>query len=189
MLEVLVNCGAPQHGSQGKDTREPEYRYAYKKGLCDRDPTALLEVTLPRSKPRPAVALKDLPALIKAIDGYGGDAVTKYALQLLDADVAAICELIGATWAEIDMAAAVWIVPESNEEKRPWRSCRSAEPPSARHPGTTQDDKRRQALHLRVRQEEPAHQQEHDFIRFVSPRLSSRDVRAWLPLNREHADK
>ena len=118
VLEALVKRGAPSMASKARTLVSQTYRYAYKKGLCDRDPTALLEVTLPPSKPRPAVPLKDVPALLSKIEGYGGHPVTKLALQMLMRSWLRVEELLKAEWPEFDMEAGVWIVPESRMKKK-----------------------------------------------------------------------
>ncbi len=118
VLEALIARGAPSMAAKVKTLVAQTYRYAAKKGLCDRNPTVLLEVELPASKRRPAVALKDIPALMRSIDGYGGHPVTKHALQLLMRTWLRVEELLGAEWSEIDMAAAVWTVPLARMKKK-----------------------------------------------------------------------
>jgi integrase len=111
VLEAIAGRGAPSMADKALTLVNQTYLYAIKKGLCARNPAVTLSVTLPESKPRPAVALEEVPALIKAIDGYGGDAVTKLGLKLMLHTFLRTSEMIGAEWSEFDMAAAVWIVP------------------------------------------------------------------------------
>jgi integrase len=91
------------------------FRYGVATGRCERDPAPDLRGALTPHKGRhqAAVMPEELPALLRAIDGYGalGDQLTGYALRLLALTFVRTGELIGATWDEIDLDAAVWIIP------------------------------------------------------------------------------
>lgn len=93
------------------------FRYGVATGRCERDPAPDLRgaLTPHKGKHQAAVKLEELPALLRAIDGYGviGDTLTCYALQLLALTFVRTSELIGAEWSEIDMEGAMWIVPAS----------------------------------------------------------------------------
>jgi integrase len=84
-------------------------------GSCERDPAPDLRgaLTPHKAKHQAAVTMEDLPALLRAIDGYGtlGDTLTGYALQLLALAFTRTSELIGAEWSEFDMDGATCIVP------------------------------------------------------------------------------
>ena len=62
----------------------------------------------------------ELPALLRAIDGYGGlgDKMTGYALRLLALTFVRTGELIGADWDEIDLEGATWIIPAARMKMR-----------------------------------------------------------------------
>ncbi len=91
------------------------FRYGIATGRCERDPSRDLRGALTPHKARhqAAVTPEELPALLRAIDGYGelGDRLTGYALRLLALTFVRTGELIGATWEEIDTEGATWIVP------------------------------------------------------------------------------
>jgi integrase len=91
------------------------FRYAIATGRCERDPAPDLRgaLTPHRKKHQPAVKPEELPALLRAIDGYPaiGDGQTALALRLLCLTFVRTNELIGAEWAEIDIDAGIWIVP------------------------------------------------------------------------------
>ena len=91
------------------------FRYGVAIGRCGRDPSTDLRGALTPHKGRhqAAVTPDELPALLRAIDGYGelGDKLTGYALRLLALTFVRTGELIGATWNEIDVDGATWIVP------------------------------------------------------------------------------
>ena len=81
VLEDISGRGAPSMADKARALVNQTFRYAINKGLCAHNPAATLSVTLPDAKPRPAVALTELPNLISSIEGYGGDAVTKLGSQ------------------------------------------------------------------------------------------------------------
>ena len=91
------------------------FRYGVATGRCERDPSRDLRGALTPHKGRrqAAVTPDELPALLRAIEGYGelGDKLTGYALRLLALTFVRTGELIGATWDEIDADNATWIVP------------------------------------------------------------------------------
>jgi integrase len=63
---------------------------------------------------------EDVPALLRGIAEYGkiGDRQTVLALRLLALTFVRTGELIGATWDEIDMDDATWIVPAERMKMR-----------------------------------------------------------------------
>lgn len=97
------------------------FRYAISNGLADTDPTYALRDALirPSHKPRAAITdRKDLGGLMRAIDGFHGQAVTRIALQLLAVLVQRPGELRQALWAEFDLESAVWTVPAGRMKMR-----------------------------------------------------------------------
>jgi integrase len=94
------------------------FRYAVATGRCERDPSGDLRGALTPHKARnqAAIAPEELPALLKAIDGYSaiGDLQTALALRLLCLTFVRTSELIGAEWSEfrdLDGDAPMWEVP------------------------------------------------------------------------------
>jgi integrase len=90
-------------------------RYGIATGRCERDLSRDLRGALTPHKTRnqAAVTPDELPALLRAIDGYAelGDKITALALRLLALLFVRTGELINATWDEIDLNGAIWIVP------------------------------------------------------------------------------
>jgi len=92
------------------------FRYGVATGRCRRDPAADLRgaLTPHKAKHQAAVRPEELPALLRKIDAYDqefGDTLTRLALQLLATTFVRTSELIGAKWAEFDLAAATWVIP------------------------------------------------------------------------------
>jgi integrase len=103
------------------------FRYGVASGRCERDPAPDLRGALTPHKARNQHAIKpeELPALLKAIDGYPaiGDRQTALALRLLCLTFVRTSELIGAEWCEfraLESDAPIWEVPaERMKMKRP----------------------------------------------------------------------
>ncbi|MDH6502932.1 tyrosine-type recombinase/integrase [Polynucleobacter sphagniphilus] len=68
------------------------------------------------------VSARELPALLRAIDGYGdevaGTELTRLGLQLLAYTFVRTSELIGARWDEIDLKKGVWQIPAERMKMR-----------------------------------------------------------------------
>ena len=68
------------------------------------------------------VSSKELPALLRAIDGYGdevaGTELTRLGLQLLAYTFVRTSELIGARWDEIDLKKGMWQIPAERMKMR-----------------------------------------------------------------------
>jgi len=98
------------------------FRYGIASGRCTRDIAADLRgaLTPHKAKHQAAVRPEELPALLRAIDDYEtiGDRQTRLALQLLALTFVRTSELIGAQWAEIDIDAALWIIPAERMKMR-----------------------------------------------------------------------
>lgn len=77
--------------------------------MLDLKPAELLKPRAPTH--RAAMADKDLPAFLAALDAYEGEPSTLAALRLLMLTAVRPGELRGARWAEIDTEAAVWRIP------------------------------------------------------------------------------
>ena len=90
-------------------------RYAVAHDLAAHNPVADIKPAdvLQKRKKRnlPRVSEKELPALLKAIDGYVGAEHTCLALQLMALTFVRTTELIGAKWEEFDIKGARWDIP------------------------------------------------------------------------------
>jgi integrase len=99
---VLQNCGQIM-------------RYAIANDLADRNPVAevkpsdILKAHKRRNYPR--VEEKELPNLLRTIDGYVGGEHTRLALQLMALTFVRTSELIGARWSEFILTESRWYIP------------------------------------------------------------------------------
>ena len=90
------------------------FRYAVATGRAERDQAADLRGALTSSTSRRMAAITDpkqVGGLLKAIDGYSGHFVTKFALRLAPLVFVRPGELRHAEWSEIDLDNAEWRIP------------------------------------------------------------------------------
>lgn len=89
------------------------FRYGVVTGRCAKDIAAELRGALvPHvQKHQPSISPAELPELLRAIQRYDGDVVTRLGLQFLALTFVRTVELIGATWPEFDQDGELWIVP------------------------------------------------------------------------------
>lgn len=99
------------------------FRYGVATGRCENDPSAVLRGALvtPKVSHRAAVTEpKAVGALLRAIDGFEGQPVTRAALRLAPLLFVRPGELRNAEWVEFDLSDAVWSIPASKMKmKRP----------------------------------------------------------------------
>ena len=90
------------------------FRYAIATGRATFDPTFSLRGALSTVKQEHYAALTDpveYAGLLRAIDGYRGDATTKAAMQLLSLTFQRTKEVRYAEWSQFDLEAALWRIP------------------------------------------------------------------------------
>ena len=159
---------------------------AWQPGAANAPPPDLRGALTPhKAKHQAAVTPEELPALLRAIDGYGelGDRMTGYALQLLALTFVRTNELIGAEWERIrpggrDLDRA----GRAHEDES--RACRAALAAGLGDPARAACDRRRQPLRFPRPQPGQAHQQQHDTVRALPAWLQGEDDRARLPRRR-----
>lgn len=96
-------------------------RYAIATGRADRNPVADLKGALAAPAERHHAAITDPVAfggLLRAIDGYTGDVVTRAALKLSALLFVRPGELRHAEWSEIDLEAGEWNIPAGKMKMR-----------------------------------------------------------------------
>jgi hypothetical protein len=101
------------------------FRYGIATARCDRDVAADLRgaLTTPKTTHHAAIVDPDeVGILLKTMDGYTGQAVTRMAMRLSSHLFARPGELRQAEWSEIDVAKAIWSIPaERMKMRRPHR--------------------------------------------------------------------
>ncbi|QJU58359.1 integrase arm-type DNA-binding domain-containing protein [Sphingomonas sp. AP4-R1] len=123
MIRSVEARGALDVSRRLKQHVSQVYRFAIPQGWADSDPAAYLSDLLkpkPRVRHMPRVGIDELPALVRAIDGYDGEenpkrrAITRAALLFTRLTWARTSETRLATWAEIkrlDGPEPIWRMP------------------------------------------------------------------------------
>ncbi len=97
------------------------FRYAVATGRGEADPTALLRSALvvPKTKHHAAILdPKQMGELLRAMDAYTGQAITRLAMQVSPHVMARPGELRMAEWSEFDRENAVWKIPAERMKMR-----------------------------------------------------------------------
>ena len=97
------------------------FRYAVATGRAERDQAADLRGALPPVPDKHFAAIvdpKDIGPLLRAIDGYSGQFITRCALRLAPLVFVRPGELRQAEWSEIDLDAAQWSIPAERMKMR-----------------------------------------------------------------------
>lgn len=101
------------------------FRYGIATARCDRDVAADLRgaLTTPRTTHHAAITdPQEVGILLKTMDGYTGQAVTRMAMRLSPHLFVRPGELRQAEWSEIDVEKAIWSIPaERMKMRRPHR--------------------------------------------------------------------
>ena len=115
IIKRIESRGALEIAKRALNTIGQVMRYAVAHGLAERNPAADIkpaDVLKPAKKTNYArLDQKELPELLRRIDAYGGQPLTRYALQLMALTFVRTSELIGAKWDEFDMRGKLWRVP------------------------------------------------------------------------------
>jgi integrase len=97
------------------------FRYAVATGRAERDPSGALRGALPPPKEKHHANITDPKAigeLLRAIDGYQGSPITKYALKLAPLLFVRPGELRKAEWSEFNLDGAEWRIPAARMKMR-----------------------------------------------------------------------
>ena len=115
MVKAIAARGALDIAKRALQTTGQVFRYAVAHGAAKRNPAGDIkpgDILAARKKTNYArVDSKDLPELLRHIEGYHGAAVTRLAMKLMALTFVRTSELIGARWAEIGLEAQRWDIP------------------------------------------------------------------------------
>ncbi|SET28814.1 Integrase [Nitrosomonas marina] len=122
VIKRIESRGAFDIAKRALNTISQVMRYAVAHGLAERNPAADIkpsDVLKPTKKSNYArLDEKDVPELLRKIDGYDGQPLTKLALQLMTLTFVRTSELIGARWDEFDFSKRQWRIPEERMKMR-----------------------------------------------------------------------
>ena len=113
-VRMIEECGKGETAKRTLLNAGQVFRFAVATGRAKRDPTADLRGALAPVKGGHHAAVtepKAFGALLRAIDGYPGEPVTRAALRLLPLVFVRPGELRLAEWAEIDLGGGQWVIP------------------------------------------------------------------------------
>jgi integrase len=119
-LRKVEERGAVETADRGLMLARQVWRYAVATGRVDRNITADLKGALSPYRGKHFAAITDpaqLGDMIRAIRVYKGGPIVRAALQLAPMLFQRPGELRGATWAEIDLDAALWTIPAARMKR------------------------------------------------------------------------
>ncbi len=120
-LRRIETRGAVETAHRALQNCGQVFRYAIATGRAERDPSPDLKGALPPVKQTHLAAItdpKEIAALLRAIDDYQGQFVTKCALRLAPLFFVRPGELRRAEWAEFDLDNAEWNIPAERMKMR-----------------------------------------------------------------------
>ena len=113
-LRKIETTGKLETAKRARVKAGQVFRFAILEGRALNDPTTALRGALKAPRPRHHAAVTDpakIGALLRAIDGFGGQYVTLAALKLAPLVFVRPGELRHAEWADIDLVGAIWRIP------------------------------------------------------------------------------
>jgi integrase len=113
IMRRIEEAGTACTANYVRQTASRVFQHAIRNLLADYDPAQSLRgaVVMPRSKHRAALAAREIPAFLEAVDAYPGKLATKVAVNLLMLTMVRKAELLEATWDEVDFGKAEWRIP------------------------------------------------------------------------------
>lgn len=121
VIRKIENRGAIETAHRAMQNCSRVFRYAIATGRAERDPTSDLRGALPPSQETHHASITDaieVGGLMRAIDGYKGSLVTKYALQLAALLFVRPGELRGALWEEFSLESGEWRIAAERMKMR-----------------------------------------------------------------------
>src|SRR5260370_5112909 len=122
MVRAVEARGARDVAKRALETTGQIFRYAIAHGYAKRNPaTEIRPRDILKASKRVNYAridAKELPNLLRQIEVYPGTHVTRLAIKLMALTFVRTSELIGAKWAEFDVKATRWNIPEERMKMR-----------------------------------------------------------------------
>lgn len=119
-LRTIEKRGALEIASRVLQRCSAVFRYAIATDRCASNPATELRGALKPPKRRHYTTIEKgrFPQLLRDIDGYQGSPLTTHALQLMALTFTRTSELIEASWDEIDLSRAEWLIPAERMKMR-----------------------------------------------------------------------
>ncbi len=113
-LKRLTSKGVLETAERVRSVSSRVFRYAIATGRAEVDPAGMLAEALPKAETQSFPAITDpteIGGLLRAIDGYDGQASVVAALKLAPYVFVRPGELRAMQWSELDLDAAEWRIP------------------------------------------------------------------------------
>ncbi len=120
-LRRIEDRGAIETAHRVKQICGQVFRYAIATGRGERDPSMDLKGALPPTKPKHMATITSpdkIGELMRAIDGYQGNLITRCALKFAPLTFVRPGELRHAEWVEINIDEQVWKIPAEKMKMR-----------------------------------------------------------------------
>jgi integrase len=122
MVKAIEARGANDLAKRAFETCGQIFRFGIANDICQNNPTSLIkpsDMLKPTVKTNYArIDIKELPELMRRIEGYQGANITRLALKLMALTFVRTGELIGARWSEFDLEAGRWDIPAERMKMR-----------------------------------------------------------------------
>ncbi len=122
MMKAVAKRGALEIAKRCYQMTGQVFRYAIAHGLAQRNPASDVkpgDVLASRRKENYArIDAKELPELLRKIEGYQGTPATRMAIKLLALTFVRTGELIAARWDEFDLQTCQWRIPAERMKMR-----------------------------------------------------------------------
>jgi integrase len=119
-LEAIEKKGVNETAHRIKQLIQQVFRYAVRKGLIEHNPAGDLRdiIGYEPVTSRACIPPAELPQLLRDMEAYKGDRLTKAAMRLLLLCFTRTGELIGARWNEVDWNREEWRIPAERMKMR-----------------------------------------------------------------------
>ena len=119
-VRVIEKRGALEIASRVLQRCGSVFRYGIATSRCNGNPATELRGALkkPRRTHYTTIEKGGFPQLLRDIDGYQGSPLTTYALQLMALTFTRTSELIEASWEEVNLDRAEWLIPAERMKMR-----------------------------------------------------------------------
>lgn len=120
VLQKIEKRGALEQTSKIRRRCDEVLRFAVVTGRAKHNfaPDLAIALNKPKQNHYPFLTEKEIPDFVKALDGYRGILLTKYAIQLLMLTGVRTIELKAAEWCELDLKNALRQIPKERMKKR-----------------------------------------------------------------------
>jgi integrase len=115
LMLAIERRDARDVAKRSHETTSQVFRFAIARDIASRNPAADFKprdiLAEARAENRARVSAKELPELLAKMEDYNGDAITRFAMNLMVYTFVRTSEEIEAPWTEFDLDEARWVIP------------------------------------------------------------------------------